>query len=150
MTSVNNINDWRLKFSILVGLLALAVIGLLGARDLVPAWQAKGGTGTAGVFTAEREECRKRACNFYGSWKASDGSATRPNVILYDDPDGLQVGGTTEAIDSGHSKGVFASAGGSTYLTITGFTLAGAAAAIGFVFFLISTIRTLRRRPVAA
>ncbi|MBQ0894765.1 hypothetical protein KBX37_16935 [Micromonospora sp. U56] len=148
MTSVKDVSDWR-KY-LLVCLPIFAVVGLFNVGDLVPAWRAKSGNGTVGVFTAEREQCRKRVCNFYGSWKASDGSATRSDVILYDDPDGLRLDGTVEAIDSGHSKGVFASAGGSTYLTITGMTVAGAAAVVGWVYVVIRTVRARRRRPVAA
>lgn len=78
---------------------------------------------------------------------ATDGSRSRSDVILYDEPDPLRVGETTEALDSGARKGVFATAGGSTYLLVTTFTLAGVAAAVGWVFFLISSFR---RRAAAS
>jgi hypothetical protein len=144
MGAVAKLADWRLKFFLWVGLPVIAAIGLLfGTADLVPAWQAKSGTGVAGTFTADREDCGRRSCSFYGTWVSSDGNKTRTDVILYDEPDSLLVGGKTDAIDSGARKGVFATAGGSTYLLVTGFTVAGVAAAVGWVIFLL---RTFRRR----
>ena len=69
-------------------------------------------------------------------------------MILYDEPDTLRVGGTTQAIDSGARHGVFATSGGSTYLLVTGFSLAGLAAALGWGFFLYRTFRG--RKPATA
>lgn len=133
---------WQTKVFLWFGLPVIAAIGaMLGGFDLVPAWQAKGGNGTPGTFTAVREDCGRRSCSFYGDWVASDGSKTRSDVILYDEPDSLRVGGETAALDSGARKGVFATAGGSTYLLVTGMVLAGLAAAIGFVVFLVKTVR---------
>lgn len=143
MTTSSKIQDWRMKFFLWIGLPLIAVIGLvMGSQDVVPAWQAKLGTGTAGTFAADREDCGRRSCSFFGTFTASDGTR-RTDVILYDEPDSLRVGGTTAAIDSGARKGVFATAGGFTYLLVTGLTLAGAAAAIGWIVFLL---RLLRRR----
>jgi hypothetical protein len=145
---LSKISDWRMKFFLWVGLPIIAAMGFLfGAFDVVPAWQAHGGSGTAGIFTADREECGRRSCSFYGSWAATDGSATRDDVILYDEPDSLSRGGTTEAIDSGARKGVFATAGGSTYLLVTAFVVGGLAALVGWVFVIRNAVR--RRRPVA-
>ncbi|MFI7541885.1 hypothetical protein [Actinoplanes sp. NPDC049599] len=146
---MSKISDWRMKFFLWIGLPVIAGLGLLfGAFDLVPAWQAHGGSGTAGTFTAEREECGRRSCSFHGSWTAADGSAKRDDVILYDEPDSLRTGATVEALDSGARKGVFATAGGSTYLLVTGFVLAGVAALVGWVFVLRNAFR--RRRDPAA
>jgi hypothetical protein len=146
---LSKISDWRMKFFLWIGLPVIAGLGLLfGAFDLVPAWQAHGGSGTAGTFTAEREECGRRSCSFHGSWAAADGSAKRDDVILYDEPDSLRTGATVEALDSGARKGVFATAGGSTYLLVTGFVLAGVAALVGWVFVLRNAFR--RRRDPAA
>jgi hypothetical protein len=148
MGILSKIENVRMKFFLWVGLPLIAVGGLFfGSIDLVPAWQAKSGTGVVGTFTADREECGRRSCSFHGSWTATDGSTSRSDVILYDEPDSLRVGGTTEALDSGARKGVFATAGGSTYLLVTAFTLAGVAAAVGWVFFLI---RRFRRRETAS
>jgi hypothetical protein len=142
------LRDWRTKFFLWVGLPAIAVCGLLfGASDVGPAWQAKRGGGTAGTFIAAREDCHRRSCSFHGSWMAADGSRTRADVILYDEPDSLRVGGTAEAVDSGARKGVFAATGGSTYLLVTGFTLAGAAAGLGWIVFVLRAV--LRRRTPA-
>jgi hypothetical protein len=68
-------------------------------------------------------------------------------VILYDEPGSLQVGGKTDALDSGARTGVFASGGGSTYLLVTGFTVAGVAAAVGWVIFLLRTFRRRKAEP---
>jgi hypothetical protein len=144
----SNIQDWRLKFFLWVGLPLIAVLGLVfGSIDVVPAWQAKNGSGVTGTFTADREDCGRRSCSFYGTFVATDGRATRTDVILYDEPDSLRVGGKTEAIDSGARKGVFATAGGATYLLVTGFTLAGASAAVGWIIFLLNTFRRRRSAP---
>jgi hypothetical protein len=125
-----------------IGLPALAAIGLiLGTGDLVPAWQAKGGNGTPGTFTAVREDCGRRSCSWHGDWVATDGSKTRKDVILYDEPDGMKVGSTAEALDSGARNGVFATTGGSTYLLVSGLTLVGLLSAIGFIFFIVKKIR---------
>jgi hypothetical protein len=147
MGFLTKIENWRTKFFLWVGLPLIAVIGLVfGSADLVPAWQAKSGSGTAGTFTADREECG-RSCSFYGTFVAADGNQTRTDVILYDEPGSLRVGGKTDAIDSGARKGVFAKDGGLTYLLVTAFTVAGVAAAVGWVFFLLRTFRRRKADP---
>ncbi|MEV6495214.1 hypothetical protein AB0M20_42335, partial [Actinoplanes sp. NPDC051633] len=112
-------------------------------------WQAHNGSGTAGTFTAVREECGRRSCEFRGTWAAADGSAGRDDVILYDEPDGFGLGDTAEALDTGARSGVFATAGGSTYLLITGFVVAGLAALMGWIFVLRNAFRR-RKAPAAA
>ena len=150
MGLLSKIVELRVKIFLWVGLPVVAAIGLLyGATDLVPSWQAKNGSGTVGTFTAERKDCGKRNCSFYGPWQAKEGGKSRSDVILYDEPDSLQVGGTVEAIDSGARKGVYATTGGSTYLLVTAFTVGGLLAAIGWVFFLYRTF-TRRREPQPA
>ena len=147
---LSNISNWRTRFFLWIGLPVIATIGLIfGAADLVPAWQAHGGGGTPGTFTAEREECGRRSCSFHGSWVAADGSASRKDVILYDKPDSLATGRTIEALDTGARKGVFGTAGGSTYLLITGFVVAGLAALVAWVFVLRNAWRR-RRTPTTA
>jgi hypothetical protein len=149
---LSKISDWRMKFFLWIGLPVIAAMGMVfGAFDLVPAWQAHGGSGTAGTFTAEREECGRRSCSYYGSWAAADGSDRRDDVILYDEPGSLSTGGTTEAVDTGARKGVFATAGGSTYLLVSAFVAGGLAALIGWIFVIRNAIRDRRRTvPVAA
>lgn len=145
MGILSKIENWRLKFFLWIGLPILAAIGVMfGAFDLVPAWQAHNGGGTIGTFTAEREECGRRSCSFHGSWAAADGSARRADVILYDEPEGLGTGKTVEATDSGARKGVFATAGGSTYLLMTGFVVGGLAAFIGWLFVIRNAVRDRR------
>jgi hypothetical protein len=135
-----------------IGLPVIAAMALLfGSFDLLPAWQAHNGGGTAGTFTAQREECGRRSCTFHGSWAATDGSARRDDVILYDEPDSFGVGDTTGAVDTGARKGVFATAGGSTYLLITGFVVAGLAALVGWIFVIRNALRRRRKTvPVNA
>jgi len=145
---LSKISEWRMRFFLWVGLPVIAAMGIIfGAFDLVPAWQAHGGGGTAGTFTAEREECGKRSCDFHGSWVAVDGSKGRDDVILYDEPDSLRTGQTTAAVDTGARNGVFATAGGSTYLLISGFVVAGVAALVGWAFVIRNAFR---RRSAAA
>lgn len=142
MSALKKFDKWQTKVFLWFGLPVIAVIGLVfGSADLVPAWQAKGGTGTPGTFTVVREDCGRRSCTWYGDWAATDGTKKRSDVILYDEPDSLKVGGKVEALDSGARNGVFATAGGTTYLLVSGMTLAGLLAAIGFVFFLVKKVR---------
>jgi hypothetical protein len=149
MGFLNKIENVRMTFFLWVGLPLIAFAGLFyGSQDIVPAWQAKNGSGVVGTFTAVRQECGRRSCSFHGRWEAADGSAKRSDVILHDEPDSLTLGGRTEARDTGDRNGVFATSGGYTYLLVTGFVVAGAAAAIGWVAFLLRTFR--RRRPEAA
>ncbi|MFI5493761.1 hypothetical protein [Actinoplanes sp. NPDC051859] len=56
------------------------------------------------------------------------------------------LGDKTEALDSGAPNGVFATAGGYTYLLVTGLVVGGAAAAVGRVFVIRNAFR---RRRVA-
>jgi hypothetical protein len=141
---LSKISDWRAKIFVWIGLPVIAGIGLmLGTGDLVPAWQAKGGGGTAGTFTAVSEECSRRNCTWHGTFVADDG-VKRTDVILYDAPDGLAEGSTAPARDTGARKGVFSTAGGSTWLLVTGLTIAGVVAGVAWVAVIIRTVR--RRR----
>lgn len=150
MGILSKISHWRTKFFLWVGLPILAAAGLMfGAFDLLPAWQVHNGAGTAGTFTAEREECGRRSCSLYGSWAATDGSEQRADVKLNDGPDSLGIGDTTAAIDSGARMGVFATADGSSYLVVTAFVVGGLAALVGWIFVIRNAIRDRRRRPAA-
>ncbi|MFG2054077.1 hypothetical protein ACGFI9_08580 [Micromonospora sp. NPDC048930] len=141
------ISSWRMKFFLWVGLPVIAVMGLaFAAPDVGPAWRAKSGAGTPGTFTAVREECGRRSCTWHGDFVPSGGGAARKDVILYDEPAGLTTGGTTAARDTGAGKGVFSTAGGSTWLLVTGFAAGGALAAIGWVVLIVRTVLG-RRRP---
>ncbi|MEU8259396.1 hypothetical protein AB0C02_02055 [Micromonospora sp. NPDC048999] len=148
MGILSKINGWRTKIFVWIGLPVIAVAGLIfGAHDLAPAWQAKNGGGTEGTFTAVHEECGRRNCEWRGTFVADKGGAERTDVILYDAPDGLTTGTTAPARDTGARSGVFSTAGGSTYLLVTGLTLAGAAAAVAWVVIIV---RAIRRRAGAA
>ncbi|MFE6049358.1 hypothetical protein ACFQ6N_01210 [Kitasatospora sp. NPDC056446] len=128
-----------------IGLPVIALIGLAkAAPDLVPAWKAQSGSGVTGTFTAVRESCTHGSCDYYGGWKAADGTSTRTNVLLYDGPDSLRIGDTAAARDSGAPGGVFSTAGGSSYLLVTAFAVGGLAAAIAWPVFLWRTWRTWR------
>ncbi|WP_033222860.1 hypothetical protein [Kitasatospora phosalacinea] len=142
---------WRTWLFLWIGLPFFALVGLAkAAPDLVPAWKAHGGSGVTGTYTALRESCGRRSCSYYGDWKAADGSSSRTDVLLYDDPDSLRVGGTVEALDSGSSDGVFATGGGYTYLIVTGFALGGLAAAVAWPVFLWRTWRSSRLRRASS
>lgn len=136
-----------MKIFLWIGLPLIAVIGLgFSVRDVGPAWAAKNGEGTVGTFTAKREDCGRRSCSFYGDWVSADGAGRRSDVILYDEPDSMSIGGTTEALDTGARTGVFTKGGSGTFYLTVAITLAGVAAAIGFIFVLI---RRFRRKPQA-
>ncbi|MCO1595617.1 hypothetical protein M8C17_10610 [Micromonospora sp. RHAY321] len=144
MEIFSKINGWRTRVFVWIGLPVIAGIGLmLGVGDLVPAWQAKGGGGAQGTFTAVSEECSRRDCTWHGNFVAEDGER-RADVILYDAPETLTTGATAPARDTGARKGVFSTAGGSTWLLVTALTLAGAVAGVAWVGFLLGALR--RRR----
>ncbi|WNM41622.1 hypothetical protein RMN56_09890 [Micromonospora halotolerans] len=146
MSFLNTIYGWRTKVFVWIGLPVIAAIGLmLSVTDLAPAWEAKNGGGTPGTFTAVNEECGRRNCEWHGTFVATEGGAQRADVILYDAPDELTAGATAPALDSGARKGVFSTAGGSTYLLVTGLTVAGVAALVAWVWIIVRAIRNRRR-----
>lgn len=143
----DKIRGWRTRIFVWLGLPVIAVLGLtFGAFDLVPAWQANAGNGTPGTFTAVREQCSRRNCNWYGDFAADQGGARRTDVILYDEPDALRVGDAVPARDTGARNGVFSTKGGSTWLLVTVFVLAGVIAAATWVVLLVRWLT--RRRAV--
>lgn len=136
----------RIRLLLLAGLPIIAAGALaLGGVDAVASWQAKSGGGVTGVFTADRQECSRRACNFYGPWTATDGSRHRPDVILYDAPADLTVGQSIATVDTGARKGVFTpGGGGSTYLITTVIALFGVVAATAWIVILLHSALTAR------
>ncbi|GHH79360.1 hypothetical protein GCM10018781_57230 [Kitasatospora indigofera] len=137
---------WRMSIFLWIGLPFIAFVGIAkAAPDLLPAWKAHGGSGVTGTFMAAEESCSHGSCDYYGSWKAADGTSTRTNVLLYDEPASMRVGGTAEALDSGAAGGVFSTEGGSAYLLVTAFAVGGLAAAIAWPVFLWRTWRSSRR-----
>ncbi|GHJ46644.1 hypothetical protein Cs7R123_39860 [Catellatospora sp. TT07R-123] len=144
---MSTIGDWRMKFFKWAGLPIIAFIGLFGgATDLVPAWHAHNGSGTPGTFTALRYSCGRHDCDYHGDWTAADGSSSREDVILYDEPAGVELGAEVPALDSGARAGVFGTEGGTTYLLMTGLALGGVAALIGWGFVLAGPLRRWRAR----
>ncbi|MFD9129053.1 hypothetical protein [Kitasatospora sp. NPDC059571] len=140
---------WRMSVFLWIGLPFIAFVGIAkAAPDLVPAWKAQSGSGVTGTFTAAREVCSHGSCDFYGDWKAADGTSTRTNVLLYDGPDSMPVGETAVALDSGAPGGVFATGGGSSHLLLTAFAVGGLAAAIAWPVFLWRTWRTSHGRRI--
>jgi hypothetical protein len=138
---------WRVSLFLWIGLPFIAFVGIAkAAPDLVPAWQAQSGSGVTGTFTAVRKSCSHGSCDFYGGWKAADGSATRTDVLLYDGPDSMRIGDTAVALDSGAAGGVFSTSGGYSYLLVTAFAVGGLAAAIAWPVFLWRTWRSSRGR----
>ena len=143
-------SDWRMKIFTWVALPAIAFLGLFfGVQDIGPAWDAKNGNGVEGTFTAQREDCGRRSCSFNGDWASSDGTKTRTDVILYDEPDSMEIGDSTDALDTGGRAGVFTKGGSMTFYLTAAFVLAGIAAAIGFIFVLIRAL-TRKREPAPA
>jgi hypothetical protein len=147
MAISEKISGWRAKIFVWIGLPVIAIAGLIfGAFDLVPAWQAKAGNGTPGTFTALHEECGRRSCTWYGDFATTEGGRQRTDVILYDQPDGLAVGKAVPAHDTGARKGVFSAAGGSTWLLMTGFVVAGVIAGVAWVIIVVRLVSRRRTR----
>jgi hypothetical protein len=147
VSAFNTINGWRTKVFVWIGLPVIAAIGLmLSVTDLAPAWEAKNGGGTPGTFTAVNEECGRRNCEWHGTFVATEGGAKLADVILYDAPDGMAAGTTAPARDTGARAGVFSTAGGSTYLLVTGLAVAGLAALVAWVVVIVRAVRNRRRR----
>ncbi|WP_157752014.1 hypothetical protein [Actinoplanes derwentensis] len=140
-----------LRLLLLIGLPLVAAAALaLGGVDAVASWQAKSGGGVAGVFTADRQECSRRTCNFHGPWQAADGSGSRPDVLLYDAPADLTVGRSIAAVDTGARKGVFTpDGGGSTFLITTVVTLIGLLAVIAWIVLVAYSALTARKRSTS-
>jgi hypothetical protein len=138
----------RIRLLLLVGLPIIAVAALaLGGIDAVASWRAKNGGGVTGAFTADRQECSRRTCNFHGSWTAADGSRSRSDVILYDAPADLAVGQSITTVDTGARKGVFtAGGGGSTYLITTVIAMLGVGVATTWIAILLHSALTARSR----
>jgi hypothetical protein len=137
-----------MKFFLWAGLPLIAAMGLMfGSFDLVPAWQAHSGGGVAGTFTAQREDCGGHSCDFFGSWTSADGSRSLEDIGIYDEPDSFSTGQSIQAVDTGARHGVFATTGGSTYLLISAFVLAGVAALVGWISVIRNAFR--RRRLVS-
>jgi len=146
----DRISGWQTKVFVWIGLPAIAIMGLMfGAFDLVPAWQAKAGNGTSGTFTVVREECSRRNCDWFGDFVPDNGGGRRADVRLYDEPDGLQVGSSVPARDTGARMGVFSTEGGFTWLLVTGFVVAGVTAAVAWLVIVVRTVRR-RRAPAPA
>ncbi|SBT50718.1 hypothetical protein [Micromonospora auratinigra] len=143
------IRRWRGRVFLWVGLPVIAVLGLaFVGPDVLPAWQAERGAGTAGTFTAVDHHCGRRSCTWSGDFAPAGGGAVRRDVLLYDAPSGLAVGGTAPARDTGASRGVFCTDGGETFLLITGMALAAALAGVGWVLLVLRTIRRRRGRAL--
>jgi hypothetical protein len=151
MSTVPMRRSVRLTVLLWVGLPVMAYVGVLAAINLGPAVRAAQGQGTPGIFTGVREQCGRGSCTLFGDWVASDGRRTRVNVRLHGGPDSLGVGDSAPAFDTGDSDGVFANERDRRYVVlIAGMTLLGAAAAVGWIVFLVRTLhgRLVRKETV--
>ena len=73
-------------YGVLLPLVAVLVL-ILAAAGLPEAVQAARGEGQAGTFTAQRQECTRHGCSWYGTFTSDDGSVRLPDVLL----DGLEA-----------------------------------------------------------
>ena len=107
--------DWFF-FAVLFPLLALTAIWF-GSQSVGPAYQARFGSGTVGVFTAQHESCGK-TCFWTGSFRANSGYV-RPDVGLASGHGPDHVGDAVPALDTGDSKNVFPRGGGFDWLVLS-------------------------------
>jgi hypothetical protein len=107
--------DW-LFFGVLFPLLALTAIWY-GSQSIGPAYQARFGSGAAGVFTAQHESCGK-TCFWTGTFRANSGYVRREvGLASGHGPD--HVGDKVSALDTGDSKNVFPRGGGWDWLLLS-------------------------------
>jgi hypothetical protein len=147
---LSKIAEWRFKIFLWVGLPAITFAAFaFAAPNVGPAWRAHNGDGISGTFTAVGSECGRRSCTLRGTWTATDGSATRPDVALLGGPDSLPVDGTVEAVDAGADDGVFVLPT-NHHLIYIGLVLAGVLAAVGWIFVIIRAVKRRAARPERA
>lgn len=88
---------------VVVGVFAVLILAM-AATALPYALRAARGDGTHGSFTAERQECSKRSCSHYGTWRADPpGDVVVSNVLMDEWPSGLPLGESVDALYLGEA-----------------------------------------------
>lgn len=133
----------RALLLVLVPLFSLIPLPFL-LLEIGPAYQARFGGGTDGVFTARVEDCGDSGCSWRGDFRADDGSVPREDVrIIGGGPDA--VGERADAVDTGSEDAVYPAGGGSNWAVVTGLL----AVVIAALTWWVRGVRAERRRRKA-
>lgn len=88
---------------VVVGVLAVLILAM-AVTALPYALRAARGDGTHGSFTAERQECSKRSCSYYGTWRADPpGEVVLADVLINEWPADLPLGESVDALYLGET-----------------------------------------------
>jgi hypothetical protein len=132
---------WRVGTPLMLGLFLLLVV-----REVGPAYEAKFGSGTEGVFTVVTVERGGRGHPVpHGDFAPADGSPVRRDVALVTGGR-LEPGDKIAAVDTGNARGIYPADGGSDWLIITVIALAGVVVSI---LWMRSVWRSIRGRASA-
>ena len=99
-------------------LLAVLILPFIAA-DIGPAYAARFGEGTLGVFVAERKECGRAGCSWYGDFRSDDGQIVRSDVLLASGDDPSSAGEEVRAKDTGNRAAVYPVDGGWDWLFLS-------------------------------
>jgi hypothetical protein len=133
---------WLWRYGTPLIALPLLVLTLL---DVVPAYRARFGGGTPGVFTATERDCH-RACTSSGTWVSDDGTRRRDDVVLGTGAGSPHPGESVRAVDSGDRVVVYPAGGGWDFAIVTMFLLGSAGVLAAWTYDLRRRRRT-RRLP---
>ena len=126
----------------LVALLSLPFLVL----EAGPAYEARFGGGTDGVFTARDADCDDDVCTWRGDFRSDDGRRVLDDVGLIGAAD-LTAGDEVEAVDTGSDDAVYPADGGSNWFVIT--VLLAAVLVALLLWARAVRRRWRRRRPVS-
>lgn len=140
-------DGWFFRLLFLVAAPALAVVMVVFAAQLGPAWSAHLREGTAGTFTADHQRCSEggrggRTCHWRGDFVSDDGTVSRDDVRLRSGADVPGPGATVDALDVGGN--VYPADGGSDWFWIP---LVVVAATGGLIWWAWTLRRAMGARP---
>lgn len=127
---------------VLVPLVSLLTLPFL-LLEVGPAYQARFGGGTGGVFTARAQDCADGGCSWRGDFRSADGSVRRTDVTIVGGGP-TAVGQRLDAVDTGSDRAVYPAGGGSNWLVVTAL-LVGVLAALAWWVRAVRRARQERR-----
>jgi hypothetical protein len=143
--------DWSERFTeratgwlwwVGVPIFAIAMIVAV-VPQVSPAYRARFGSGTPGVFVALERTCQPHECEWHGDFHPDDGRTVETNVQMQTGAGKLYQGARVAAVDTGASGYVFPASGGWDWLWTSAFLIGS----IGlFVAWLATLWRALARR----
>ncbi|NED96663.1 hypothetical protein G1H11_15240 [Phytoactinopolyspora alkaliphila] len=129
---------WWLGTPVLAALLLFLVV-----REVGPAYEAKFGSGTEGVFTVVEVVRGGRGHPVpHGDFAPDDGSPVLRDVALVTGGR-LEPGDQVLAVDTGNKRGIYPADGGSDWLIIT---VVGAICVVGLIVWVMTVWRSIRLR----